>query len=45
MQESVDKGKDPSIISSLKEDYITRGIKYCMATGNFFFVTLEPRVE
>ncbi|KAJ1480581.1 DNA-directed RNA polymerase II subunit RPB2 [Baffinella frigidus] len=35
LQESVDKGKDPSIISSLKEDYITRGIKYCMATGNW----------
>jgi DNA-directed RNA polymerase II subunit RPB2 len=35
LQEAVDKGKEPSVTSSLKEDVITRGIKYCMATGNW----------
>mmetsp|Transcript_18763 Transcript_18763/g.45096 ORF Transcript_18763/g.45096 Transcript_18763/m.45096 type:complete len:1181 (-) Transcript_18763:313-3855(-) len=35
LQEAVDKGKDVNIVSALKQDYITKGIKYSMATGNW----------
>lgn len=35
IQESLDKGKDPNIPSALKQDYITKGVKYSMATGNW----------
>jgi len=35
LQESMDKGKDPNIGTALKQDYITKGVKYSMATGNW----------
>mmetsp|Transcript_70577 Transcript_70577/g.188361 ORF Transcript_70577/g.188361 Transcript_70577/m.188361 type:complete len:1176 (-) Transcript_70577:60-3587(-) len=35
VQDCVDRGKEPNISSALKQDYITKGIKYSMATGNW----------
>ena len=35
VQEALDKGKEPNIGTALKHEYITKGVKYSMATGNW----------
>jgi DNA-directed RNA polymerase II subunit RPB2 len=35
IQNSVNRGKDFNLIQAVKQDSITRGLKYCLATGNW----------
>jgi len=35
LQDSLDNGKEVNMNTAFKQDFITKGIKYCMATGNW----------
>jgi len=35
VQEALDKGREVNIGNALKQDYVTKGVKYSMATGNW----------
>lgn len=35
LQKLVDKGKDPTLSAAIKHQTITKGLRYCLATGNW----------